>query len=111
MPPILMVDLMTTSTPLLSVKNLKTYFPLDDGVVKAVDGVSFDIQSGRTLGIVGESGCGKSITARTILGIVDRPGKIGQQRVARRLVADVTGDGRNDLIIIVHDRVLVYPQE
>lgn len=76
MPPILMVDLMTTSTPLLSVKNLKTYFPLDDGVVKAVDGVSFDIHSGRTLGIVGESGCGKSITARTILGIVDRPGKI-----------------------------------
>ena len=76
MPPIPMVDFMTTSTPLLSVKNLKTYFALDDGVVKAVDGVSFDIYSGRTLGIVGESGCGKSITARTILGIVDRPGRI-----------------------------------
>ena len=76
MPPILMVDLMTTSQPLLSVKNLKTYFALDDGVVKAVDGVSFDIHAGRTLGIVGESGCGKSITARTILGIVDRPGRI-----------------------------------
>ncbi len=76
MPLILMVDPMTDPTPLLSVKNLKTYFPLDDGVVKAVDGVSFEITAGRTLGLVGESGCGKSITARTILGIVDRPGRI-----------------------------------
>jgi peptide/nickel transport system ATP-binding protein len=52
--------------PLLSVRNLKTYFPQDEGTVQAVDGVSFDLYSGRTLGIVGESGCGKSITARSI---------------------------------------------
>jgi oligopeptide/dipeptide ABC transporter ATP-binding protein len=61
---------------LLSVRNLKTYFPQDEGTVKAVDGVSFDMRPGGTLGIVGESGCGKSVTARSILGIVDRPGRI-----------------------------------
>jgi oligopeptide/dipeptide ABC transporter ATP-binding protein len=62
--------------PLLSVRNLKTYFPQDEGLVKAVDGVSFDVAPGATLGIVGESGCGKSVTARSILRIVDRPGRI-----------------------------------
>src|SRR5687768_4326652 len=62
--------------PLLSVRGLKTYFMQDEGTVKAVDGVSFDLQPGATLGIVGESGCGKSITARSILRIVDRPGRI-----------------------------------
>jgi peptide/nickel transport system ATP-binding protein len=62
--------------PILSVKDLKTYFFQDEGVVQAVDGASFDLYAGRTLGIVGESGCGKSITARSILRIVDRPGRI-----------------------------------
>jgi peptide/nickel transport system ATP-binding protein len=61
---------------LLSVRDLHTHFLLDEGVVKAVDGVSFDLRRGQTLGIVGESGCGKSITARSILRIVDRPGRI-----------------------------------
>ncbi len=64
------------TAPLLSVRNLKTYFTQDEGTVKAVDGVSFDVAPGATLGIVGESGCGKSITARSILRIVDRPGRI-----------------------------------
>jgi peptide/nickel transport system ATP-binding protein len=62
--------------PLLSVRNLKTHFVQDEGTVKAVDGVSFDMAPRATLGIVGESGCGKSITARSILRIVDRPGRI-----------------------------------
>jgi peptide/nickel transport system ATP-binding protein len=62
--------------PLLSVRNLKTYFPQEEGTVKAVDGASFDLYPGQTLGIVGESGCGKSITARSILRIIDRPGRI-----------------------------------
>src|ERR1051326_1697399 len=62
--------------PLLSVRALKTYFHQDEGLVKAVDGVSFDMMPGATLGIVGESGCGKSVTARSILRIVDRPGRI-----------------------------------
>jgi peptide/nickel transport system ATP-binding protein len=61
---------------LLSVRNLKTYFQQDEGLVRAVDGVSFDMRPGVTLGVVGESGCGKSITARSILRIVDRPGRI-----------------------------------
>jgi oligopeptide/dipeptide ABC transporter ATP-binding protein len=63
-------------TPLLAVRDLKTYFFQDDGLVKAVDGASFDVFAGRTLGIVGESGCGKSVTARSILRIIDRPGRI-----------------------------------
>ena len=62
--------------PILEVKDLKTYFTQDEGVVRAVDGTSFTLQPGRTLGIVGESGCGKSVTARSILRIVERPGKI-----------------------------------
>ena len=62
--------------PLLSVRNLSTHFPLDEGTVVAVDGASFDLYPSQTLGIVGESGCGKSVTARSILGILDKPGEI-----------------------------------
>jgi len=63
-------------TPILSVQGLKTYYLQDEGVVRAVDGASFDLYPGRTLGIVGESGCGKSVSARSILQIVERPGRI-----------------------------------
>jgi peptide/nickel transport system ATP-binding protein len=71
--------------PLLAVRNLKTYFAQDEGLVRAVDGVSFDLYPGATLGVVGESGCGKSVTARSILRIVDRPGRIveGEIKFAR----------------------------
>ena len=74
---------------LLSVRDLKTFFSQDEGTVKAVDGVSFDLFPGATLGIVGESGCGKSVTARSILGIVDRPGRIvgGEIRFRRQAPA------------------------
>lgn len=62
---------------LIQVKDLKTYFYTDAGIVKAVDGVSFDICKGETLGIVGESGCGKTVTALSIMRLVDEPvGKI-----------------------------------
>jgi oligopeptide/dipeptide ABC transporter ATP-binding protein len=61
---------------LLEVKNLKTYFMLDEGVVQAVDGVDLSVRRGKTLCVVGESGCGKSVTARAILRLVPRPGKI-----------------------------------
>ncbi|MCC7025091.1 MAG: ABC transporter ATP-binding protein [Thermomicrobiales bacterium] len=84
--------LLGSSTPrLLSVRDLKTYFFQDDGVVKAVDGASFDVYAGKTLGIVGESGCGKSVTARSIMRIVDRPGRVvGGQILLRRESRDGT---------------------
>ena len=62
--------------PLLEVKNLHTQFHLDQGIVKAVDGVDFTVMRGQTVGIVGESGCGKSVMARSILRIVPPPGRI-----------------------------------
>ena len=61
---------------LLEVKELKTHFFTDEGVVKAVDGVNLSLKRGQTLCVVGESGCGKSVTARSILRIVPSPGKI-----------------------------------
>jgi peptide/nickel transport system ATP-binding protein len=79
--------------PLLSVRNLKTYFHQDEGLVRAVDGVSFDLSPGRTLGIVGESGCGKSVTARSILRIVDRPGRIVEGEIRFRRPAANAGAG------------------
>ncbi len=67
----------TTSEPLLAVNNLKTQFFTQDGVVKAVNGISFRLMPGETLGIVGESGCGKSITAMSIMRLIPTPpGKI-----------------------------------
>jgi len=61
---------------LLEVKNLKTHFFTRNGVVKSVDGISFCIEKGRILGIVGESGAGKSITGFSIINLIDKPGKI-----------------------------------
>jgi len=62
--------------PVLEVKNLRTYFHTDDGIVKAVDGVSFEVYQGETLGIVGESGCGKSVTSLSIMRLLDEKGEI-----------------------------------
>ncbi len=60
----------------LSVRNLTTYFYTEDGIVKAVDGVDLDVHRGEVLGLVGESGCGKSVTSFSIMRLVDMPGKI-----------------------------------
>jgi oligopeptide/dipeptide ABC transporter ATP-binding protein len=62
--------------PLLTIRDLKTHFFTDEGVVKAVDGISLDVFPGRVFGIVGESGCGKSVTMKAILRIVEPPGRI-----------------------------------
>jgi peptide/nickel transport system ATP-binding protein len=67
---------MTSSIPLLEIKDLKTYFFTEEGVVRAVDGVSFAVQRGEVVGLVGESGSGKSVTARSILRTLQPPGKI-----------------------------------
>ncbi len=61
---------------LIQIKNLKTYFYTEEGVVKAVDGVSFDIYEDEVIGLVGETGCGKSVTALSILNLVRAPGTI-----------------------------------
>lgn len=65
-----------TQKPLIEVKNLKTYFYTEDGVVKAVDGVDFHVFPGEVLGLVGESGCGKSVTSFSIMRLIGVPGKI-----------------------------------
>ncbi|WP_027629883.1 ABC transporter ATP-binding protein [Ruminiclostridium cellobioparum] len=64
------------SDKLLQVKNLHTYFYTDAGVVKAVNGVSFDVKKGQTIGIVGESGCGKSVMSLSMMRLIQNPGKI-----------------------------------
>jgi len=61
---------------LVDIKDLATYFYTPEGVVKAVDGVTYDIQEGETLGLVGESGCGKSVSALSLMRLIQKPGKV-----------------------------------
>lgn len=63
-------------SPLVEINNLRTHFFTDEGVVKSVEDVSLKIPKGGTLGLVGESGCGKSVTAMSVIGLVSRPGRI-----------------------------------
>ncbi|PWH11984.1 MAG: methionine ABC transporter ATP-binding protein [Anaerolineae bacterium] len=65
-----------SAQPLLEVRNLKTYFFTEDGVVKAVDGVDFQVFPGEVMGLVGESGCGKSVTSLSIMRLISPPGKV-----------------------------------
>jgi oligopeptide/dipeptide ABC transporter ATP-binding protein len=99
---------MTDTAPLLEVRDLRTHLRTPEGLVRAVDGISFAVASGHTLGIVGESGCGKSVTALSILGLVPRPpaelisGEIlfdGRDLLA--LEADALRDLRGDRIAMV----------
>lgn len=80
--------------PILSVQNLKTYFFLDEGTVKAVDGVTFDVYLGQVVGIVGESGCGKSVTIKSVLRIVEEPGQIIEGEIYFRPTKEHSRDGR-----------------
>ena len=75
------------SENLLEISGLRTHFFTQDGTVKAVDGVTFAIKYGQTLGVVGESGCGKSITALSVMRLIERPGKV--------VAGSITLDGRN----------------
>jgi oligopeptide/dipeptide ABC transporter ATP-binding protein len=82
------------AAPLLSVRDLRVAFFLDDGVVRAVDGIGFDVFPGQVVGIVGESGCGKSVTTRAILQIVEPPGRIVSGRILfRRRAPSAAGAG------------------
>ena len=82
--------------PLLEVRDLRTHFELEDGVVKAVDGVDLTVRRGRTLAVVGESGCGKSVTARSILRLVERPARIVGGQIL--LYGDQPADDPLDLL-------------
>jgi peptide/nickel transport system ATP-binding protein len=84
---------------LVKVRNLKTHFFLDEGIVKAVDGVNLDIKRGRTLGVVGESGSGKSITARSILQIVDTPGRIVEGEILYHRRVNQNGRGMSEEVL------------
>jgi oligopeptide/dipeptide ABC transporter ATP-binding protein len=80
----------TDERPILEVRDLRTYFHTRNGVVKAVDGVSFEVRRGEILGIVGESGCGKSVTSLSLMRLVPKPGRIEEG-------SKVTFDGRDIL--------------
>jgi peptide/nickel transport system ATP-binding protein len=81
----------SVARPILEVRDLRTYFFPEEGTVKAVDGAAFDVYPRKTLGIVGESGCGKSVTARSILRIVERPGRIVNGSILLRRDGDEAG--------------------
>src|SRR5213083_1493673 len=95
---------------LLEVKNLATHFPTREGLVRAVDGVSFYLDRGELLGLVGESGCGKSMTALSVMRLVPPPGKIAAGEIlfevrnllklSNREMRDVRG---NDIAMIFQD--------
>src|ERR1043165_2736464 len=78
MPPIPMAE---PTKKVLSVRDLAVDFVQDTGTIRALDGIHLDLHAGRVLGVVGESGCGKSVTARAILGLLDRPGRVAGGRV------------------------------
>lgn len=84
---------------ILSIRDLAVQFESEQGILRALDGVSFDLHAGRTLGIVGESGCGKSVTARSIMRLVDRPGRI----TAGRILLDPGTEEETDLIALPPD--------
>ncbi|HZY20928.1 MAG TPA: ABC transporter ATP-binding protein, partial [Beijerinckiaceae bacterium] len=95
---------------LLEVRDLATHFFTRDGVVRAVDGVSFDLEAGETLGIVGESGCGKSVTALSILRLLPAQGRIvaGSVRFAG---IDLAGLSEEEMRKVRGDKIAMIFQE
>ena len=89
---------MSDNELLVEIQDLRVEFFVRSGIVKAVDGVSFDIRRGQTFGVIGESGCGKSITARAILQMIPKPGKITNGQVMYHRQAK--GSTQTDLINI-----------
>ncbi len=102
---------MTNDTqPLLEVHNLKTYFYTEEGVVKAVDGVDFSVKPGEVLGLVGESGCGKSVTSFSILRLVGYPGKIVEGEIIYE-GKDLLKFSQADMVKIRGDRISMIFQQ
>ena len=100
----------------LTINNLKTYFFLDEGTVHAVDGVTMDIPRGKTVGIVGESGCGKSVTAFSALRLVSSPGRIvaGEivlHRSNREIcLTDLDDEGEDIRAIRGHEIAMIFQE-
>src|SRR5262249_17025227 len=101
----------TNTEPLLSVRDLKTYFYTEAGVARSVDGVSFDIGAGETVGLVGESGCGKSVTALSLMRLVRPPGRIEPRRQTGFEDADLAAPGEKQMSEIRGARVAMVFQE
>jgi len=99
------------TVPLLSIRDLRTWFYTEAGIARAVDGVSFDIGSGETLGIVGESGCGKSVTALSILRLIQPPGRIEQGSVIEFEGKDLVTLGDAEIRGIRGNRISMIFQE
>ncbi len=97
--------------PLLSIRDLRTWFYTEAGVARAVDGVSFDIGSGETVGIVGESGCGKSVTALSILRLIQPPGRIEPGSVIEFEGKDLVTLADDDIRDIRGNRISMIFQE
>jgi peptide/nickel transport system ATP-binding protein len=98
--------------PVLAVRDLRVHFFLDEGVVRAVDGVSFEVLPGQVVGIVGESGCGKSVTMKAILQIVEPPGRVvaGEILFRRRRLASDGATGGEDRPTTVVDLARLPPK-
>ncbi len=100
----------------LKIDNLRVYFRLDEGILKAVDGVSFSLEKGRTLGLVGESGCGKSVTSQAILRIVPDPGSVTGSILFRRRdgteidLASLDEDGKEIRSIRGKDITMIFQE-
>ena len=101
---------MSGSPPLLEVQGLTTHFPTDRGVIAAVDGVDLEVQADETVAIVGESGCGKSVTALSILGLVDAPGRVVAGSIRYR-GEDLTGKSREQMRRIRGNEISMIFQE
>jgi peptide/nickel transport system ATP-binding protein len=98
--------------PLMEVKDLKVEFDVREGTVKAVDGFNLTIRRGQTVGVIGESGCGKSVTARAILAMIPKPGKITNGEILyhrRRRDGHSNGKGGGSEITEVIDLTKVHP--
>jgi peptide/nickel transport system ATP-binding protein/oligopeptide transport system ATP-binding protein len=100
------------SEPLLRIRDLRTWFFTDQGVARAVDGVSFDVREGETLGIVGESGCGKTVTSLSVLGLLPQPpARIMEGSSIRFAGEELVGAGERTLRALRGDQVSIIFQE